>query len=298
MTSPVPKVFSRLERGVIKSDRSLVSISPAFDKNRARSKLIRRNWPRCEGGELDTAYSFPAELTAPVELRGKTPRTVLLTGSGVLVGIAAAILLALSAAGVVWAGGAAARQRQHNSALRKNGRETEGAITQLHVSNSLESEVSYTFSAGDATYTGAARVPAELARSLRGFKSLAVLYLPANPAINEPAAWEPLPHLRLALLVVPMIAAVLGLMLFILLGIEYRMAAGGKPALAMISQCTEGRHGYLIHYRIRLGEETWIKGRGWCKSPQEPGNGIWVLYAPGRQQRSMPYPLAYCRVIK
>lgn len=223
---------------------------------------------------------------------------MLLTASGVLVGMAAAILLALAAAGVVWAGGAAARQRQHNSALHKGGRETEGAITQLHVSNSLESEVSYTFSAGDAKYTGAARVPAELARSLRGFKSLAVLYLPANPAINEPAAWEPLPHLQLALLVVPTIAAVLGLMLFVLMGIEYRMAAEGKPALAMVSKCTEGRHGYLIHYRIRLGEEMWIKGRGWCKSPQEPGNGIWVLYAPGRPRRSLPYPLAYFRAIE
>lgn len=247
---------------------------------------------------MDTAYSFPAELTGPVELRGRTPRRVLLTGNGVLVGIAAAILLALAATGVVWAGSTAARQRQQNSALHKSGRETQGAITRLHVSSSLESRVSYTFKAGDATYTGNARVPAEMARSLAGFKSLAVLYLPANPAINQPAAWEPSPHLRIALLVAPVIAALLGVMLFILLGIEYRMAAEGRPALAMVSKCTRGRNGYLINYRIRLGDETTIKGRGWCESPQEPGNGIWVLCQPGKSRRSLPYPLTYCRVLK
>lgn len=247
---------------------------------------------------MDTAYSFPAELTAPVELRGRTPRRVLFTASGVLVGIAAAILLALAAAAVVWAGGAAARQRQQNSALHKSGRETKGAITRLRVTSSLESQVSYTFTAGDATYTGEARVPAEVARSLAGFKSLAILYLPTNPAINQPADWESSPHLQLAFLVAPIIAALLGLMLLILLGLEYRMAAEGRPALAMVSQCRRGRNGYLIHYRIRIGDETTIKGRGWCESPQEPGNGIWVLFQPGKSRRSLPYPLTYCRVLE
>lgn len=244
---------------------------------------------------MDTTFSLSAELTAPAELRGRTPRRVLLTGNGIQVAIAAAILLALAAAGAVWAGSVAVRQSQRNSALQANGREIEGAITRLDVSNS---RVSYTFSAAGAMHTGDARVPEELAHSLAGSKNLPILYLAANPAINRPAAWEPSSDSELVLLVAPVIAAVLGLLLFILLGIEHRMAAKGSPALAMVRQCTRGKSGYLVKYEFRLGEETKIEGRGWCKSDQEYGNGIWVLYLPGKPRRNLPYPLTYCRAIQ
>ncbi|MGH9589427.1 MAG: hypothetical protein ACRD25_03485 [Terracidiphilus sp.] len=245
-----------------------------------------------------TTFSFSAELTAPAELRGRTPRRVLLTGSGIQMAIAAAILLTLAAAGAVWAGSAAVRERQHNSALHNHGRETEGAITRLEVSNSLESRVSYTFSAGGATYSGEARVPENLIRPLAKSKSLPILYFPANPAINHPVAWEPSPDSQLVLLVAPAIAAVLGLALFIPLGIEHRMAAEGKPALAVVRKCTRGKSGYLVKYEFRLGDETPIEGQGWCKNQQELGNGIWVLYLRGRPRRNLPYPLTYYRAIE
>lgn len=247
---------------------------------------------------METTFSFPAELTAPAELRGRTPRRVLLTANGIQMTLAAAILLALAAAGAVWAGSVGVGQRQPNSALHKNGRETEGAITRLDVSNSLGSRVSYTFSAGGATYSGEARVPRELAHSLAGTKNLSILYLPANPAINHPAAWKPFRLLQLASIMAPVIAVVLGLLLFILLAIEHRMAAKGKPALAVVKKCALGKSGYLIQYQFRLDDETPIEGQGWCKGPQEFGNGIWVLYLSERPRRNLPYPLTYCRILE
>ena len=247
---------------------------------------------------MDTTYSSSAEFTVPAELRGRIPRRVGLTGSGFQIALAAAILLALGAAGAVWVGSTAVQQRQKGSALRKSGRETEGAITRLQVSSSVDARVRYTFRAGNAMYSGDARVPEELAHSLAGSKNLPILYLPANPAINRPAAWEPSFGSQWAMFLAPVIAAVLGLLLFIPLGIEHRMAAEGKPALAVVRKCTRGRNGYLVRYELRLGDETTMEGRGWCKSHQEPGNGIWILYLPGEPRRNLPYPLSYCRAIE
>jgi hypothetical protein len=248
---------------------------------------------------MDTTYPSSAEFTVPAELRGRIPRRVRLTGSGFQIALAAAILLALGAAGAMWVGSAALQQRQHNSALHKSGREIEGAITRHPVPSSVDARVRYTFRAGGATYSGDARVPEDLAHSLAISKKLLILYLPANPAINRPAAWEPSPSSQLALLLAPAIAAVLGLLLCIPLSIEHRMAAQGRPALAVVRKCTKGRNGYLIKYELRLGDdEKTIDGRGWCKSHQEPGNGIWVLYLPEAPRRNLPYPLSYCRGIE
>src|SRR6185437_10709191 len=104
---------------------------------------------------MDTTYPSSAEFTVPAELRGRIPRRVLLTGSGFQIALAAAILLALGAAGAVWVGSAALQQRQHNSALHKSGREIEGAITGHPVPSSVDARVRYTFRAGGAMYSGA-----------------------------------------------------------------------------------------------------------------------------------------------
>ena len=195
-------------------------------------------------------------------------------------------------------GSFAVQQTQRNSALHKSGREIEGVITGHPVPNSVDARVRYTFRAGGVMYSGDVRVPEELDHSLAISKNLPILYLPENPAINRPAAWEPSPSSQWALLLAPAIAAVLGLLLFIPLSIEHRMAAEGKPALAVVRSCTKGRNGYQVKYELRLGDETRIGGRGWCKSHQEPGNGIWILYLPAEPRRNLPYPLSYCRAIE
>lgn len=166
---------------------------------------------------MDTAYPFPAEFTVPAELRGQTPRRVLLTGSGIQLTLAGAILLALAVAGVFW--------------------------------------------------------------------------------IENTAAW-PTPRSQFTLMLVVAAVAALAVTLFTLLGIDYRIAARGMPALAMVGKCTQARSGFFVKYRLRLGEETWVEGHGWCKCRQEPGNGIWVLYLPGKPRRNRPYPLTYCRTIE
>jgi hypothetical protein len=243
-------------------------------------------------------FSFSGELTAPEELRTETPRRVTLSGQGIQMAIAAAILLGLAAAGSVWVGRDATRQMQRNSALLQNGRRTEGAITQLQTSGTFEPRVTYTFTADGGTYAGQARVSGSAAHALARSSSLPIVYLPANPAINRPAALQRSPRSELALLVAPAISALLGLLLFVPLFVERRMAAEGAPVLAMVTQCTPARHGFLIRYAFHLDDGRTVKGRGWCENHQEPGTGIWALFLPQNRRRNLPYPLSYCRVIQ
>jgi hypothetical protein len=247
---------------------------------------------------MESAFTVSAELTAPAELRGPTPRRVRLTMSGFHMVIAAAILFALTAAGAVWVGRDAASQRQRDSAFRQYGRPTTAAITKYHLSGSLEPRVNYSFNAGRRTYTGTALVPKPLAPALAASHSLAVLYLPADPAINRPAAWDPSRRSDLALLVAPIFAALLGILLFVPLAVEYRMAALGTPVVAVVRKSAVGRNGFLVHYEFRLQDDSLVKGRGWYKAHQEPGAGIWVLYLPDRPGRNLPYPLTYCRPVR
>jgi hypothetical protein len=250
-----------------------------------------------EGAVMDSSFSFPVELIGPSELQTQSPRRVLLTGHGVQIIIAGAILLALAAAGVVWVGSYAQQQTQRDSLLLRSGRQAEAAITRLQSSGTFAPRVNYTFTAGDATYAGQARVPTKMAHALAGSRSLPVLYLPDNPAISRPAVLLHSPHSEEALFIAPAVAAFLGLLLFVLLFDERRMAVQGTPVLAVITKCTRARNGFLLDYAFRLENQQVIKGHGWYQTYQEPGAGIWALYLRKKPRRNVPYPLSCCRIV-
>lgn len=247
---------------------------------------------------MEPTLSFSGELAAPHELRAPTPRRATLTGNGVQMAIAAAILLALAAAGAAWAFRYDAQQTRRNSALLQTGQRAMATITQLDSSNAYKPTVDYTFTAGGATYSGHARVPVRLARTLAGARSLPILYVPADPAINRPAGWQQPPIPESVLLIAPGFSALLGLLLFVPMLKERRMAVHGTPVLAVVTRCTRARDGYLLDYAIRLEDGKAVKGNGWSEAYQEPGSGIWTLHMPGNPKRNLPYPLNYCRAIE
>ncbi|HEX8711380.1 MAG TPA: hypothetical protein VF730_05865 [Terracidiphilus sp.] len=245
---------------------------------------------------MDSTFCFPAELTAPSELRVRSPRLVSLTASGIQTALAIALLLGLAAASAVWAGSTFSHRMQQTSALKTQGQETTGQVIHVWSSGSLEPRVSYSFAVNGVVHTAETRVPKQLLQSVAKAGSLPIRYLPGNPAINHPSAWERSPYSGLALFVAPAVAAILGLLLLMPLIAERRMAAEGVPVLAMVRTCTHSRNGYLVHYEFRAGDGNKFKGRGWFQKHQEPGDGIWILYLPKAPRRNVPYPLSFCRV--
>ena len=246
---------------------------------------------------MDSTFSFPAELTAPFELRGELPRRALLTGNGVQMVLATALLLGLASASAMWAGMTLSRHERETAALRSEGQVAIAQIKRVSTAGSLEPRVIYVFTANGVQYTAESRMPKSLVKTLAHPGPLSVRYLPGNPAINHPVGWQPAPHSDLALLIAPTIAALLGLSLLIPLSVERRMAAHGKPALAIVKKCTRARSGYLVSYEFRPEGGPTINGRGWHQVQQEAGEGIWVLYLPSKPRKNLLYPLSYCKVI-
>lgn len=246
---------------------------------------------------MDSSFSFPAELTAPFELRGDVPRRTLLTGSGVQMVFATAILLGIAAASSVWVSMTISRHARQSAALKYSGQQITGRIDHVWPSGSLGPRISYEFTVNGTDYTAGSRVPKTLLKTLPRSGTLPVRYLPGNPAINHPAGWEETPQSEFTLLLAPVIALLLGLSLLLPLSIERRMATQGRPVLAMVKKCTASRIGYLVHYEFRPHDGPAICGRGWYQYQQERGEGIWVLYLPKSPRRNVPYPLAYFRVI-
>jgi hypothetical protein len=245
---------------------------------------------------MDSSVCFPGELTAPNELRGQSPRVVFLSGSGVQLALAVAILLGLAAASAVWVGKTVSIHKQESAALRSRGEDILGQVKEVRSSGPVEPTVAYSFTADGTEYSSEVRVPKDLARSVARSGPLLIRYLPENPAISHPAGWEYSSLSETALFIAPAIAAVLGLILLLPLGLERRMAAEGVPALAMVKKCTHTRTGYVVHYEFRLGDGPKVKGRGWFQDPQEAGEGVWILYLPKNPRRNVPYPLSYFRV--
>lgn len=209
---------------------------------------------------------------------------------------ATAILLGLAAASAMWVGMTISRRAREIAALTSQGNAANAQIKRVSTSGSLEPRISYTFTVNGTVYSGEARVPKSLVPAMSRAASLPIRYLPANPALNHPAGWEQPPHSDFALLMAPVIAALLALSLLLPLILERRMAAHGRPALAMVKKCTPSRSGYLVKYEFRPEGEGAVKGRGWFQYPQQPGEGVWVLYLPGNPRRSLPYPLSCCKV--
>lgn len=245
---------------------------------------------------MDSSVCFAGDLTAPSELRGQSPRVIFLTGNGIQLALAVAILLGLAAASAVWAGMTVSRNRKETAELNAQGQEVTGQVKLVSTSGSLEPRVAYSFTINGTEYDSEVRVPKPLARSIAHSGSLLIRYLPANPAVNHPAQWNYSSLSEMALFAAPVIAAVLGLMLLLPLGRERRMAAEGVPALAMVKKCTQTRTGYVVNYEFRLGSGPKVKGRGWFHDHQEPGEGVWILYLSKNPRRNVPYPLSYCRV--
>jgi hypothetical protein len=85
--------------------------------------------------------------------------------------------------------GQADKMRQR-SVLRQGGADVIGKITQLGRAGKGAEFVRYTFIANGGIVSGGSAVPPKLMHGLRESNSLRIRYLPSDPVINHPAAWE------------------------------------------------------------------------------------------------------------
>ena len=247
---------------------------------------------------MDPNFSSIELASIPRELTDPQPRRFRLSKNGSRMVIAAVIMLALAAAYGLWVGLDRIQQLQNRAALRHDGSETVGEITRLwSAGRSLKTRVSYTFAVNGMSFAGEVRVPNQLVRNLRESNTLPIRYLPANPAVNHPAAWEGSALLDWDSFVGPVVGMALALFLFVTLRSERRLVVEGVPAVGEITQCAPGRRGgFSVSFDFRTQDGSITKGSGWSQSHREIGERVCVLYLPKNPRRNLSYPSLNYRV--
>ena len=234
----------------------------------------------------------------PAELRGSTPRRISLTGTGWLNLLAAALFLALGAAGAFAIVNRVLHDATTQNALRHLGSETLGHVTGW----TARRRISYSFSVDGTSFAGSSEVPADNSSSLRQGDSLPIRYFPANPNINHPAAWEDPPYSTLWLLYLPAILAFIGLMFIRRFPVQRQLAMKGIAVRGSIEKTewngpSKGQRYANYTFRNVSNDEVEV---GSCPSDYiyEADLHCWVLYLPTNPRRNeiYPFPIEFFRI--
>jgi len=244
------------------------------------------------------------DATIPTELAGVLPRRMSATKTGIYLTLMSSAFLVFAIASAVWAGMNTVRQTEHRAALRADSSTTAGEITRLQKMKHSE-VVYYTFSASGRLYTGEAELPWQLHEDVDRSKPLTVRYLPTDPAVNHPAAWEwsffwwlPLSTGVLSLpdfssefqwFMAPFIFGPVGLVLSIALRKQRKLLAEGLPAAGVVTGCTRGSRGsYWLKYEFQSEDGRVVQGK--CQGKlQEIGAPLCILYLRQDTSQNLPY---------
>jgi hypothetical protein len=240
----------------------------------------------------------------PSELTGVLPRRLRTTRNGIYLTLLASAFLAFAVAATVWACMNTARQTKQRAVLRGDSSVTVGEVTRTRKMKGSEI-VYYTFSANGRLYTGEAELPWQLRDDVEGSNSLAVRYLPADPDVNHPAAWEwsffwwlPLStdvvHLpdfskESEWFLAPLIFGPFGFVVLMGLRSERRLLAEGLTAAGQVTECTRGTRGsYRVKYEFRIEDGRVVQGK--CGGErQKIGAPVCVLYIRQDPGQNQPY---------
>ena len=126
---------------------------------------------------------------------------------------------------------------------------------------------------------------------------LPIRFLPSNPEVSHPTAWEWTAAVGWYTIVGVVGAIVIGAVVLVGLLRDRKLARYGRPASGLIVGCT--RDGRLFRNEYEFGTERGISMRGKHSGPDEFGSGvrIWILYLPQKPERNSRYPLDFFEVV-
>jgi hypothetical protein len=244
-----------------------------------------------EQDSVDSAQAPPNELMGPL------PRTVRLSGNnaGYLVSV---VLIAIIFCGIGWGWYIfdTVNELRHRAALRIHGQEAIAEITAFHVGRGGESTMDYVFAVQGKAHRSHARMPSSSGRSFHEADHIAVLYLPTNPTVNHPKAWEWSIWMGLDKMIFVLFFTVMGGVALLLLFRDRKLAREGLAAPAVVSDCTYSNREFRLQYSFRTQAGQLITGKGGSREKYELGAVIWILYLPRKPRRNHPYPLSSCEI--
>ena len=246
---------------------------------------------------LEPTISFPENWTAPPELKRALPREVRRSTRGTLLACLAVIYMAGSLPLYVSFRNDARQQSAHTEALRTQGREASAEIVRFwHQGKSSTRMVAYAFTADGRRVRGESSVPDRFWEGLQKAGFLPIRYLPANPNINHPLAWEDYPMSAWVPYLLPVILAGGGVALLFSLRRQAQLAAEGLATPGIVTNCRRLKGGWKVGYQFRTKEGDLAKGSSRVGRALESGASLCVLYLPQDIRRNQAYPLSFYRV--
>ena len=239
--------------------------------------------------ELD-AEGFSA---TPRELTGALPRKTMITGIGIQAIVATTVMMLMPVVLLVVISVSNMKGIRTRDALRSGSSETVGEVVETR-----KSVVHYTFSVNGAMFSGNAPMPSGLSPALRHFDLIPIRYLPANPAVNHPAAWEWNSFRNWPAFFFPFVFYVQGIAMIWDIRTKRRLLAEGVPAVATITGCSRSRYGFRATFEFRTQDGIVAAGGGGYDAPQETGARVWVVYLPQNPRRNLQYPCLSYRVVE
>ena len=223
----------------------------------------------------------------PQELIGPVPREVGLSGKGITLWIIAALLLALIPLFAIWF----CLQLQNRTALRRDGRVVTGEVTRIWTTRAPNESVRYTFTVDDEAYSGKADIPVNFVRRFRESDNILVRYLPANPRINHPDAWEWSVNSYWGLYCFMIFAVMMSNTIITILLRERRLVCEGVIAIGAVTRSKQDKDAIRIEYKFRTEDGRLFVGTGVSSITEIINANILVLYLPQNPKRNSPYSM-------
>jgi hypothetical protein len=248
---------------------------------------------------MDSDLDNRTKSRAPSELLGLLPRKVKIYSTDGRYALAVAVITILGP--VIWLGQycfSDIKQMQQRSLLRSDGREVIGEVTGLIVERGGVSSAKYTFAANGLTYSGEARMPSHFGTVLDQTDKIIIRFLPANPDVNHPSAWEWSAWMGLDKALFSLFFIAMGSVAMTMLGRERKLAREGTVVAAIVKSCAPKASQFQTEYDFCVDDGKRMTGRSTSKESYEVGENVWILYLVARPSRNQLYPLSMYKIVE
>jgi len=188
------------------------------------------------------------------------------------------------------------RETARAAIFRRESSAATGAITRVRSGRHTDM-VLCAFAANGINFTGEWYATTGHGAGLREGDTLPIRFLPSNPAINHPAAWEGpgstwfVPYLYGAIL------SAIGITLVSQFRRDRQLLAEGVATAGVITEGhRRGKYGYHTKYQFRTKDGRLVEGSGYRRKRSERGATVCVLYLSQDPQRNAPYPVRMYRL--
>ncbi len=247
---------------------------------------------------MNPPVSFPENWTAPRELTRALPRETSMTGSALFMAVIAGLMILGCVPLFLFIRTQDDRVKARNEVLRTQGREATGEVQRLWRTSGKESRnmVEYAFTANGVRLNGQSSVPSARWDNVRKAGFLPIRYLPSDPAVNHPAAWEQSTEPAWAPFTAPAILLAGGSFLVVILRRQAELMAQGMPAVGVVTRSSRVKGGWALRYQFRMKDGSTALGSSQVRRRVEVGATVCVLYLPQNPRRNQVYPTGLYRV--